>query len=46
MLGDRFFRGSDCDSVHYYIAENIRERLAVSKRAVKKIDTGRSNFKF
>jgi hypothetical protein len=44
-LDVRFFRGADCDSDHYLVVANVRERLAVSKRMVKKMDVERFNLK-
>jgi uncharacterized FlaG/YvyC family protein len=35
----RSFRGADCD--YYLVAAKVRERLAGSKRAARKIDTER-----
>ena len=32
------FRGSGSDTDHYLVAAKVRERLAVSKQAVKKFD--------
>jgi hypothetical protein len=36
ILDVRSFRGADCDTNHYLVVANIRERLAVSKRPLKK----------
>jgi endonuclease/exonuclease/phosphatase family metal-dependent hydrolase len=40
----RCFRGADCDSDHYLVVAKVRERLAVSKRMVKKMDVERFNL--
>jgi hypothetical protein len=45
ILDDRSFRGADCDSDHYLVVAKVRERLAVSKRMVKKMDMERFNLK-
>jgi endonuclease/exonuclease/phosphatase family metal-dependent hydrolase len=45
ILDDRSFRGADCDSDHYLVVAKVRERLAVSKRMVKKMDVERFNLK-
>jgi hypothetical protein len=31
-------QGADCDSDHYLVVAKVRERLAVSKQMVKKLD--------
>jgi hypothetical protein len=41
----RPFRGADCGSGHYLVVAKVRERLAVSKRMVKKMDVERFNLK-
>jgi hypothetical protein len=41
----RYFGGADCDTDHYLVVAEVRERLAVSKRAAQKIDTERFNVK-
>jgi hypothetical protein len=41
----RFFRGIDRDTVHYLVVANVRERLAVIKRAAQKFQLGRFNFR-
>jgi hypothetical protein len=45
ILDVRFFRGADCDSDHYLVVAKVRERLAVGKRMVKKMDVERFNLK-
>jgi hypothetical protein len=45
MLDDRSFRGADCDSDHYLVVAKVRERMAVSKRMVKKMDVEIFNLK-
>jgi hypothetical protein len=45
ILDVRAFKGADCDSDHYLVVANVRERLAVSKQMVKKMDVERFNLK-
>jgi DNA repair ATPase RecN len=45
ILDVRYFRGADSDTDHYLVAAKIRERLAVSKRPVNKMDMVRFNLK-
>jgi endonuclease/exonuclease/phosphatase family metal-dependent hydrolase len=45
ILDVRYFRGADCDTDHYLVVAEVRERLAVIKRAAQKIDTERFNVK-
>jgi hypothetical protein len=45
ILDVRSFRGADCDSDHYLVVARVRERLAVGKQLVKKMDVERFNLK-
>jgi hypothetical protein len=45
ILDVRSFRGADCDSDHYLVVAKVRERLAVGKQLVKKMDVERFNLK-
>jgi hypothetical protein len=45
ILDVRSFRGADCDSDHYLVVAEVRERLAVNKRMVKEMDVERFNLK-
>jgi hypothetical protein len=45
ILDVRSFRGADCDSNHYLVVAKVRERLAVGKQMVKKMDVERFNLK-
>jgi hypothetical protein len=45
ILDVQFFRGADCDTDHYLVVARIRERLAVSKQHVKKMDMNRFKLK-
>jgi hypothetical protein len=44
-LDVKSFRGADCDTDHYVVAANIRERLEVNKQPVNKMDMDRFNLK-
>jgi hypothetical protein len=43
ILDVRSFGGADCDTDRYLVVAEVRERLAVSRRAARKIDTERFN---
>jgi hypothetical protein len=45
ILDVRFFRGADCVADHCLVVAEVKERLAVSKRAAQKIDTEKLHFK-
>jgi hypothetical protein len=45
ILDVKYFRGADCDSDHYLVVAKVRERLAVGKRMVNKMDVERLNLK-
>jgi hypothetical protein len=45
ILDVGYFRGTDCDSGHYLVVAKVRQRLAVGKRMVKKMDVERFNLK-
>jgi hypothetical protein len=45
ILDVRSFKGADCDSDHHLVVAKVSERLAVSKRMVKKMDMERFNLK-
>jgi hypothetical protein len=45
ILDVLFFRRADCDTDHYFVVTKIRERLALSKRPVNKMDMDRFNLK-
>jgi hypothetical protein len=38
ILDVRSFREADCDTDHYLVVTNVRERLAVSKQTAQKFD--------
>jgi hypothetical protein len=39
------FRAADCDTDHYLVVAKVRERLAVSKQTMHRIDMGRFSLK-
>jgi hypothetical protein len=41
----RCFRGADCDTETHLAVAKVRDRLAVSKRPVNKMDMDRFNLK-
>jgi hypothetical protein len=41
----RCFRGANCDTDHYLVVTNVRQRLSVSKQAAQKFDAERLNQK-
>jgi hypothetical protein len=41
----RSVRGADCDTDHYPVVEEVRERLAVSKQAAQKFYVERFNVR-
>jgi len=45
VLDVRSFRAAECDTDHYMVVANVRERLAISKQAVHKFDGERFNLR-
>jgi len=44
VLAVRSFRGADCDTDHYLVIANVRERLAVGKQAAQSFNRQRFNL--
>ena len=45
ILDVQSFRGADCDTEHYLVVAEVRERLTVSKQAAHKFDGERFNLR-
>ena len=45
IIDVRSFRGAECDTDHYLVVAQVRERLAVRKQASQKSDGGRFNLR-
>jgi hypothetical protein len=44
ILHVRSFRAADCDSDHYLVVANVREKLAVSKQTTHRVHMEKFNF--
>ena len=45
ILHVRSFRGPECDTEHYLVVANVRDKLAISKQAAQKFDGERFNLR-
>ena len=45
ILRVRSFRGPECDTDHYLVVANVRDKLAISKQAAQKFDGERFNLR-
>ena len=45
ILNVRSFRGADCDTDHYLMVAEVRERLTVSKQSAQKFHVERFNLR-
>jgi hypothetical protein len=45
ILDVQLFRAADCDTDHYLMVAKVRERLAMSKQSMHRVDMERSNPK-
>jgi hypothetical protein len=45
ILDVQSVRGTECDSDHYLVVSEVRERLAISKQATQKFEVERFNLR-